>query len=104
MDQATVKAFECKAPRYSKRDARVLQGQVPSGQIYSLFSQEERKAIWSELRSINYLIPSLFTFFEDLKYLRACADYLKRLVKVSRRDTVRTAFNRKFPYTEEAGD
>jgi hypothetical protein len=69
-----------------------------------LFSQEEREAIWSELRSIDYLIPSLFTFFEDLKYLRACADCLKRLVKVSRRDTVRTALERKFLYTEEAGD
>jgi len=69
-----------------------------------LFSTEEREAIWSELRSIDYLISSLFTFFEDLKYLRACADCLKRLVKVSRRDTVRTALARKFPYTEEASD
>lgn len=56
------------------------------------------------MRSIDYLIPSLFTFFEDLKYLRACADCLKRLVKVSRRDTVRIAFDRKFFYTEKAGD
>ena len=56
------------------------------------------------MRSIDYLISSLFTFFEDLKYLRAYADYLKRLVKVSRRDTVRTALERKFPYTDEAGD
>jgi hypothetical protein len=56
------------------------------------------------LRSIDYLIPLLFTFFKDLKYLRACADYLKRLVKVSRKDTVRTALERKFPYTDEAGD
>jgi uncharacterized protein YjbI with pentapeptide repeats len=104
VDQVTIKAFELKAPKYSRRDARALQGQVLSGQICSLFSQEEREAIWDELRSIDYLIPSLFTFFEDLKYLRACADCLKRLVKVSRRDTVRTALERKFPYMEEAGD
>jgi hypothetical protein len=69
-----------------------------------LFSQQEREAIWSESRSIDYLIPSLFTFFEDLKYLRACADCLKRLVKLSRRKTVRTALGQKFPYVEEAGD
>jgi hypothetical protein len=69
-----------------------------------LFSQEEREAIWSELRFIDYLIPLLFTFFEDLKYLRACADCLKQLVKVLCRDTVYTAFDRRFPYTEEAGD
>ena len=104
VDQVNVKAFELKARRYSKRDAQVLQGQLLSDQICSLFSQQEREAIRSELRSIDRLIPSLFTLLEDLKYLRVCADCLKRLVKVSRRDTVRTALERKFPYTDEAGD
>ncbi|KAF4630121.1 hypothetical protein G7Y89_g8024 [Cudoniella acicularis] len=33
VDQATIKAFELKAPGYSKRDAQVLQGQLLSGQI-----------------------------------------------------------------------
>ncbi len=98
VDQVTVKALELKAPRYSKRDAQVVQGQLLSGQIFSAFSQQEREAIWSELRSIDCLIPSLFTFFEDLKYLSACADCLKQLVKLSRRDTVFTALQGKFPY------
>ena len=99
MDQVTVRALELKAPRYSKQDAQVLQGQLLSSQIFSAFSQQEREAIWDELRSNDGLIPSLFTFFEDLKYLNACADCLKRLVKLSRRDTVSTALQRRFPYT-----
>ncbi|TVY13719.1 hypothetical protein LARI1_G009020, partial [Lachnellula arida] len=104
VDQATVRALELKAPRYSKQDSQVLQGQLLSGQIFSAFGQQEREAIWNELRCIDYLIPSLFTFFEDLKYLNACADCLKRLVKLSRHDTVFTALQRKFPYESQTGD
>jgi hypothetical protein len=37
VDQATVRAIELKAPRYSKRDAQVSQGQLLSGQIFSAF-------------------------------------------------------------------
>jgi hypothetical protein len=77
---------------------------VLRGQIFSAFSQQEREAIWDELRSIDGLIPSLYTFFEDLKYLSACADCLKRLVKLSRRDTVYTALRQKFPYANQTGD
>jgi len=101
VSQADVRALELKAPKYSKRDAQVLQGQLLSGQIFSTFSQREREAIWCELRSIDCLIPSLFTFFEDLKYLSACADCLKRLVKLSRKDTVFTALRHKFPHRSE---
>ncbi|KAF8854278.1 hypothetical protein BDZ45DRAFT_597311, partial [Acephala macrosclerotiorum] len=52
----------------------------------------------------DYFIFSLFTFFENLKYFYACIDCLKRSVKVSRRDTIRTVFNKKFFYTEKASD
>ncbi|TAQ83715.1 hypothetical protein B7494_g7958 [Chlorociboria aeruginascens] len=52
VDQVTIKALELRVPRYSRRDAQVLQGQVLSGQICSLFSREEREAIWrSEIPS-----------------------------------------------------
>ncbi|KAF7856811.1 hypothetical protein EAF04_009574 [Stromatinia cepivora] len=81
VNNVDVKSLELKAPRYSKQDAQVLQGQLLSGQIFSAFNQQEREAIWGELQSIEYLIPSLFTFFEDLKYLSACANSLKRLRK-----------------------
>ncbi|KAL6242584.1 hypothetical protein RBB50_010230 [Rhinocladiella similis] len=104
VDQATVKALELRAPRYSRQDALLLQGQLLSGQIFGAFSREQREEIWRELRSIDGLIPSLFTFFEDIKYLNACSDCLKRLVKLSRRDTVFSALQRKFPYNADADD
>ncbi|KAK5065433.1 hypothetical protein LTR84_001271 [Exophiala bonariae] len=102
VDQDTVKALELRAPRYSRRESLLLYGQMLSGQIFGAFSREEREEIWLDLRSIDGLIPSLFTFFEDLKYLSAPANCLKQLVHVSRRDTLRTAFQRKFAYSEVA--
>ena len=102
VDQVTVRALELRAPRYSRQDALVLEGQLLSGQIFSAFSRDEREDIWHELCSIDGLVPSLFTFFEDVKYLNACADCLKRLVKLSRRDTVSNALKRKFPLTNDA--
>jgi Protein of unknown function (DUF3723) len=75
-----------------------------SGQIFSAFGRQEHAEIWSELHSIKGLIPSLFTFFENLKYLSACADCLKRLVKLSRGDTVAIALQRKFLHTNETDD
>lgn len=87
-----MKSLELKSPRYSRRDARVLQGLVMRGEIFAEFSQPEREVIWGDLRSVDGLIPSLFTFFKDLKYLIACAGCLKRLVRLLRQDTVYTAF------------
>lgn len=94
-----MKALELKSPRHSRRDARVIQGLLMSGQIFAEFSQSEREVIWGDLRSVDGIIPSLFTFFEDLKYLIACAGCLKRLVRLSRQDTVYTAFQRNFTYS-----
>ncbi|CAD6446248.1 f68f9563-ded7-4069-bc2f-2a3b06713e93 [Sclerotinia trifoliorum] len=104
VNNVDVKSLELKAPKYSKQDAQILQVQLLSGQIFSAFSQKEREAIWSELQSIEYLTPSLFTFFEDLKYLNACAGSLKRLVKLSCRDTVFSAFQQNFHFTNESND
>ncbi|KFY50504.1 hypothetical protein V495_00220 [Pseudogymnoascus sp. VKM F-4514 (FW-929)] len=104
LDEATVKALELKSPRYSRRDARVLQGLLMRGQIFTEFSQPEREVIWGDLRSVGGLIPSLFTFFEDLKYLIACAGCLKQLLRPSRPDTVYTAFKRSFTYSNQVGN
>ncbi|KAF2267287.1 hypothetical protein CC78DRAFT_551975 [Lojkania enalia] len=112
VDRVTVKVVELKAPGNSKQDAQILHGRLLSGQIFSAFNRQERKNIWNKLRRTDRLIPSLFTFFEDVKYLNACADCLKRLVKVSRKETVSTALDHKFtdanqisgPYVVEIGE
>lgn len=96
VDQATVKAVELMAPKSSKRDAQALHGQLVSGQIFSGFNLESREIIWSGLRTISGLIPSLYTFFEDLKYLEACAGTMRHLVRPSPKQTLRSALNQIF--------
>jgi hypothetical protein len=83
LDNVTVKAVELMAPRHSKRDAQMLQGQLASGQIFAAFSPQDRDAIWSKLRTASGLIPSLFTLFEDLKYLQACAGSMTEMYTFS---------------------
>jgi len=71
VDQATVKALELTAPGACTTDAQTLSGKLQSYQIFGAFRGQDREDIWNKLCSINCLIPSLFTFFEDLKYLQA---------------------------------
>jgi hypothetical protein len=104
VDQATVKALESKAPRFSRLDAQAVQGQLMSGRIFSAFSQQDREAIWCRLCSIDGLTPSLFTFFEDIKYLQATADCVKQLIKLSPRDSVFTALDNCFSNASQTSD
>jgi len=104
VDQATVKALELKAPRLSTLDAKVLRGQVLGGEIFGAFGEQERVAIWGRLQAVDGLIPSLFTFFEDVKYLEACANCVKRLVSLSPRDTVSTALEKAFCDANQRAD
>lgn len=96
LDNVTVKAVELMAPRHSKRDAQMLHGQLASGQIFAAFSPQDRDTIWSKLSTANGLIPSLFTLFEDLKYLQACASSMRHLVEPSPGQTLPMALDEMF--------
>ncbi|ETN44455.1 uncharacterized protein HMPREF1541_10636 [Cyphellophora europaea CBS 101466] len=102
VDEATVEALETRAPRCSRQDALLLEGQLLSGQIFTAFSRAEREEIWHALQSIDCVIPSLYTFFEDVKYLHDCANCLKRLIKLPRGSTISLALQRNFPYNYNA--
>jgi hypothetical protein len=90
LTRADVKALELTAPGACRADAATLYGQVRSGRIFGAFDEQEREAIWNEVLRVSRdcLIPSLFSFFEDLNYLKAIADCVKRLIKLSPRETV----------------
>jgi hypothetical protein len=96
VDHATVKALELKAPGVSLLDSVSLYKQIQSGEIFSAFSQQDRQAFWVTLQSFDGLIPSLFTFFEDFKYIQRLADCAKKLVAVSKKATISSALERSF--------
>jgi hypothetical protein len=91
VDEATVKFLELKAPGVSVLDANAVHGKLLTGKIFNRFSDTDRSNIWMRMQNVEGLIPSLYSFFEDIKYLEVCADCVKRLVTLSQDDTVYTA-------------
>lgn len=105
IDQRTVEKLQLHAPGVSQEDSRTVQGLVLSGQIFSGFSAPEREAIWGKLRSFDRLVPSLYTFFEDLKYFTACAECIQRLLVTNKNHpTVYTTMGHMFQSTDSDGD
>ena len=94
VDHATVKALERTAPSASLLDSASLYDQIQKGGVFGAFCERDRKAMWITLQSIDGLIPSLFTFFEDFKYLQVCASCVKKLIDLSSKETVFTALER----------
>lgn len=74
---------------------------ILSGQAFAEFSDEERRIIWSRMQNFDGLIPSLYTFFEDFKYLDACAHCTKRLCGPIDMSTWRTMSSIFIPPSEE---
>ncbi|KAK6831695.1 hypothetical protein RU639_002587 [Aspergillus parasiticus] len=71
LDAASVRALELKAPGASDGEARGLYGRLT-------------------------LVPSLSEFFDDLKHLKLVADSVKWLVRLERRETIRSALEYSF--------
>ncbi len=104
VDEVTVKAMELRAPRVSTRDADELRGQVLGGTIFSAFSEQDRGGIWARLQAVDGLIPSLDALFKNLNYVKALADCMTRLVRLSPGDTVSTALFKAFADTNQRPD
>lgn len=96
LDNVTVKAIKLIALKHSKQDAQILYNQLVSGQIFAVFSPQDRDTIWSKLRTASCLILSLFILFEDLKYLQACVGNIRHLVEPAPRQTLHVALDDKF--------
>ncbi|KAH9208266.1 hypothetical protein DL95DRAFT_395437, partial [Leptodontidium sp. 2 PMI_412] len=74
--------------RIDTATVKALEGRAPGGKIFSAFSNREREIIYERLKMIDGLVPSLFTFFRDIQYLKLCMDCLKRLLIVPKRESV----------------
>ena len=81
VDSATVKNLELRAPAASKCDAAFVTRCMKNGTIFPGLSDAEKEAVLQNLLSVNLIIPSLFTFCEDTKYLEPCAKAIKMLIE-----------------------
>ncbi|KAL3705906.1 hypothetical protein TMatcc_006915 [Talaromyces marneffei ATCC 18224] len=92
IDAHTVERLELMAPKASYRDARKVQRLLHSGKVLSNFNLSERARMWKWLRDYDGIIPTLRTFFRDIKYLKECGNAMKLLINFSKTEpTVRQA-------------
>ncbi|KAI9772442.1 MAG: hypothetical protein M1840_000645 [Geoglossum simile] len=79
-DRFTVEALELRAPKYSQGDLIALEARFRNGELFpAVQAPQDWQSIWSNLRQVEGLIPSVYTFFEDAKYLKPCARIMKQL-------------------------
>ena len=81
IDSATVKKLELRAPAASKCDAAFVTSCMRNGTIFPGLSDVEKDVVLNNLLSVDLIIPSLFTFCEDTKYLEPCAKAMKMLIE-----------------------
>ncbi|PYH76418.1 hypothetical protein BO82DRAFT_426169 [Aspergillus uvarum CBS 121591] len=79
IDSDTVDSLQLLAPGKTRSDAQTAAGLVLGGRAFAAVEEEERRAIWDRLKDTKRPVPSLYTFFEDFKYLESCAHCVKRL-------------------------
>lgn len=96
--RADIAALQLTAPGAFTSEAVALRGRVEGGDVFQAFNSDERKEIWSRIcsKTKNSLVPSLFQFFENLKYLKGPADCMKMLINPKRRDTIQSALEDAF--------
>ena len=69
------------------------------GAIFSNFTRDERKRIWGEVLGFKGLVPSVYAFFVNYKYVKAYVNYIKRLTGPYLGETVFTVLERVFSNT-----
>jgi hypothetical protein len=77
IDQYTMEELELMAPRASCEDVMIVHGLVVSRQVFRAFNESKQVRIWERLQQFDGLIPSLYAFFWDTDYLKACAHVVK---------------------------
>ena len=93
VDGPTVRNLELLAPAISAQDLKIVQDRMASKTAFPTISdQVTRTSIVRSLADVSCLIPSLRTFFENLKYLEPCCGILKQLLQPKQKKTIRQAF------------
>ncbi|KAH7032580.1 uncharacterized protein B0I36DRAFT_241209 [Microdochium trichocladiopsis] len=90
IDADTIRALQGMAPGACQSDHSSLLDKLRSGHILGGFTEQARGEMWSQICTVSRhtLIPSLHTFFEDLKYLKCAVESLRRLLHLGSRDTI----------------
>ncbi|KAK6428816.1 hypothetical protein LTR95_015037 [Oleoguttula sp. CCFEE 5521] len=84
VDSPTVESLHSLAPRWSSADAQRIELLVDDTHFFPGISRDiVRNSVLPNIKGVATAIPSLFTFFEDIKYLEPCARIMRRLLPSS---------------------
>ncbi|KAI8719918.1 hypothetical protein NCS52_00774100 [Fusarium sp. LHS14.1] len=100
IDPESVRELQLRSPGVSQRDLEHVTRVVASKLVFkSLTDMSERTKLLNRLKSINFLIPSIYTLQKDAKYLRPCAGVVKQLIQGWERSscTAQTVARSAFP-------
>ena len=91
IDYGTVRRLQLRNPRASLTDYEFIIEGIEKDQLFPLITDSiARSEILVNILAIDHIIPSLYTFFEDTKWLEPCAKILRRLTPLnSRKKTIR---------------
>jgi len=94
-DSATVEALQLRAPSASTEDAAFINNGMTSRKLWPFITDSAvREKIRLNVLSTQGLIPTLWSYREDTKYLEPCVNAMKLLVDVGPTETLRKAFFR----------
>ncbi|KAK5093653.1 hypothetical protein LTS08_008853 [Lithohypha guttulata] len=94
VDANTICSLQSRSLKYCKTDREYVE--KSAALLFSSLSSEQRDIILLRWAKYEHLIPSLATFFEDLKYLESVAAILRLLLKPLRKHSLCKAMRAAF--------
>ncbi|KAI2928799.1 hypothetical protein CBS147321_10962 [Aspergillus niger] len=81
-DAETVHALESQVPKLSEPDREYLRSRMMDDRTLfpSIYESDTRAALWERLKQIDTPIPTLGTFFQDLRFLGVASKVMKALL------------------------
>ena len=97
LDSKTVHSLELMAPMHSSRDKSTITAAMDAGELFpNVRDLVARASVLDRILRVPGRIPSLFSFFEDTKYLEPCATIMKALLPHGVNHSVERAFRKRF--------
>jgi len=75
-----IEALQGRCPKFSRRDHEILQKSLETDGVLGHFSPSARDHIYQTAVGYTRTIPSLFTLFQDCKYIQICWEVLNGLL------------------------
>lgn len=93
VDAHSVAILETLAPRLSSSDASIVRNSMEDGTLFpTLANRSDKDRLLRNLLAVEGMIPSLYTFFEYLKYLEPCAKIMRGILPQRCKRSIQTEF------------